>query len=269
MGSIHRSRAHSTYWLLYKPLLFRRALKWIQVLGLGAAGNHPHSTPSWGFASPALHGPSQQPQCSGLSFSFLCPQPRVPPEHTSAFAGSLGSLCAPSRHPTPTTQLPSPLEPPPIATACPSRLAGHPSPSEGYQARVELQEETRSHSSTPSVYREPGLVTWEGGSLGPASPYHSQFCKYCHCFVGSGPTKSSRSRVGFSPVVLTGVKRAKAYPQIPAHLAATPPPHPPLPWPGPSTPTSASSETQAREPWWGLRRQELQVLLGRKVSVVN
>lgn len=187
MGSIHRRRAHCTYRLLYKPLLFHRASKWIQVLGLGAAGNHPQPAPSWGFASPALHGPSQQPRCSGLS-SFLCPEPRVPPEHTSAFAGSLGSLYAPSRHPAPTIQPPSPLEPPRTATACPSRLAEYPSPSEGHQARVELQGETRSHSSTPSTYREPGLVMWEGGSLGPASPYHY--------FVGSGPTKSSRSRVG-------------------------------------------------------------------------
>lgn len=100
MGSIHRRRAHCTYRLLYKPLLFHRASKWIQVLGLGAAGNHPQPAPSWGFASPALHGPSQQPRCSGLS-SFLCPEPRVPPEHTSAFAGSLGSLYAPAGTPPP------------------------------------------------------------------------------------------------------------------------------------------------------------------------
>lgn len=131
-------------------------------------------------------------------FSFLPKVPRftqvrflLKQEYVSSFLPS--SMCTFQLVPlgkagTATIQPPSPLEPPRTATACPSRLAGYPSPSEGHQARVELQGETRSHSSTPSTYREPGLVMWEGGSLGPASPYH--------CFVGSGPTKSSRSRVG-------------------------------------------------------------------------
>lgn len=211
--------------------------------------------------------------------SFLCPQPRVPPEHTRAFAGSLGSLCAPSRHPAPTTQLPSLLEPPPIATACPSRLGGHSSPSEGHQARVELQEETRSHSSTPSTYREPGLVTWEGGSLGPASPCHSQFCKYCHCFVGSGPTKSSRwdsllwCRQGSREQRLNPRSQHTWQPHL--HLIPLShglvAEHPPLPHLRPSPGSHGCRLWKGLYcwPWWGLRRQELQVLLRREGSVVS
>lgn len=262
-GDIHRYRAHGTCWLLCKPLVSLGASTWMQALGLGAVGSHPHPTSSWGFASPALHSPSlsspdAQPypspvpsaQGSSQRTPVPCREPRL-------------SLC-PQQAPCPHLTAAVPWSHHPRLQPAQGSLQDTPPPTESHQARGRPPRGDQKETNTSSICWEPGLVAWEGGNLGPPAPVQPPGA------LGSGPTKSSRSGVGLPPVVLGTHGSGEPTPHLDlsspaqpyhsqlvlAHLAAPPlshlsshgltPQHPPQPHLRPSP------GSHGCRPWKGL-----------------
>lgn len=123
---------------------------------MGATGSHP--PPPWGLYLNCLAWPlSAAAMLRPVSLFSPYPQPRAPP----CPAGSPSSL-PPAGPPAPASAT-LPVEPFPVATACPRRLAGCPPTTEGHQARGRTLrgDQGPPQSSTPSTCREQGLAAWD------------------------------------------------------------------------------------------------------------
>lgn len=203
------------------------------MLSLGAAGSQPFPLPSWGFASLALSGPYQQPRCPGLP--LCCPyqlpalSPGFPWSTPVPCRECQLSLC-PLQALCPHLTAALPMELPPSAAGCPRRLAGHPSPTEGHQARGRTPRGDRKPCPLKHTTHLQGaqIVAWEGSSLRPPAPAaltseHAVAATGCS---GLSPTKSGRI-----PSHGAGAMRAhrpRPGPVWPSTPGSPLPPHTPL-----------------------------------------